>query len=426
MKNLKLFFIGLLATSTLFMTSCDPEEVSVTITGLSVTAPVAGVGIVDESAKTISINVPFGTDVSNVTGTVTTDPADATVSPSLASGVDFSAGSVTFTVTHSDGTTTSDYVVSIVEGENPLRIVLVGDGAMDTQHDETQEAYNWAMATYGNKAAYVSFQDLASTDLSTTQVIWWHAYDTVNGGRTQNAAAVAASSTVSDYVKGGGNMLLTTHATGYLVDIGRLGSDWGPTDGGYGNNDGFDNPDDWGWAFEYPTDPNTFPTDNASHPMWANTTKKSVTFDGVTYDMSPGIDGGKKRDAAYFWFVRNIPGVIANFDTNGDGGLDDLEALDTNGDGVVDPATDNVHAVREYFQTQTGSTVRGSFEWDPVVNGAEFFTAVEFGPQGDYAGSIITISAGAFEFLHSDGRTNAWRGNQEAMAAGAFTHFGVL
>lgn len=424
MKKLQLLFLGLLASATMFMTSCDPAvELEAVISGVTITGPVAGVGIINEADKTVTINVPYGTDVSNVTGTITTTDAEATVSPNLSAGVDFSGGAVSFTVTNGDVSQT--YSVSVAFGENPLRIVMVGDGALTSLHDEMQEAYNWALTTYGEKAAYVDFADLAGFDLESTKVIWWHSYDTTNGGRTTLPAAANASGAVNTFYKGGGNLLLTTHATGYLVELGRLGTDWAPTDGGSGNNSGNANPDDWGWAIEHPTFTTSFDSENANHPMWANTTKKNVTFEGVSYDAVMGIDGGTKRDAAYFWFIRNIQGVKNQFDANGDGGIDDLEGLDSNGDGTLDPATDNYQQMKEYFESQTVSKVRGSFEWDPAANGVEFFTAVEFEPTGDYQGGAITISAGAFEWLHNDGRSNAWRANQEAMVSGVFTHFGV-
>lgn len=425
MKRFHVLFLALLATASVLMTSCgDDEELTISITGMNITAPEVTIGIVDEATKTITFNVPFGTDLTNVTGTFVTNPAGGTITPDISAGVDFSGGSVTFTVSHpDDGGVTATYTVNAVVGENPLRIVMVGDGAFDNLHTEMQTAYNWCLDTYGNKAKYVSFQDLANEDLSTTKVIWWHEYDTANGGRVINSAAAAATSTVNTFYQGGGHLLLTIHASSYLVELGRIGADWAPTGGGYGNNDGNLNPDNWGWSFAHPVFTNSYPADNADHPVWANTTKATADFEGVQYDFVPGIDGGTKRDAGYFWDFNWVIGNINHFDTDGNGAIDAAEK-DTDGDGDFD-ADDNVQQVKEYFETQTSSTVLGSFEWDPAANGVELGTCVQFNANGSYSGMSIVISAGAYEWYQNDGRSNAWRGNQEAMTAGAFTHFGV-
>ena len=135
------------------------------------------------------------------------------------------------------------------------------------------------------------------------------------------------------------------------------------------------------------------------------------------------IDGGLKRDAGRFWFVNNVPGVIANFDTNGDGVINDWERS-TNGDSIFNN-DDDVTMLKGYFEQQTNSVVRGSFEWDPVFGGVEFFTVVEFEPAGDFAGTAVTFSAGCYEWYHEDGRTNTWRDNVEGWTANTIEYLGV-
>lgn len=418
MRKLSLMYF-FLAVLVLGMTSCGEDPVA-EITAFSFTSPVPGAGVIDQANKTIAINVPFGTELTNVTGAVVITDG-ATVSPDLTAGVDFSSLSVDFTVTNEDVSNT--YTVTVIEGENPLRIALVGPGAtLNDNHDEVIEAYTWALNTYQNKAAYFAFGDLTAEHLATAEVVWYHAYDTTSGGRTIAPQALTAKGVINDYYQGGGDLLLTTHATSYLVELGRLTSDWGPTDGGWGNNSGNANPDDWGIAYQL--NGQFDDGDNKDHPLFSGITPKSVTFDGITYDAMMLIDGGLKRDAAYFWFANVIPGMITNFDTNGNGGIDPDTELDTNGDGVFNN-DDDVNARKDYFEQQTNSVVRGSFEWDPVANGVEFFNIIEFNPDGNYQGKAITIAVGGYEWLQSDGRSNAWRVNQETITANAFTYFGV-
>ena len=87
----KLFLGGLaMVFASCFMVSCDntPDPILETaITSFRFTQPVDGLGIINESAKTIEVNVPFGTDLSNVVGTVSLSEG-ATISPDISAGVD--------------------------------------------------------------------------------------------------------------------------------------------------------------------------------------------------------------------------------------------------------------------------------------------------------------------------------------------------
>ena len=432
MKNFSLLgFILLLSVSMLWISCKDDDGMEPTpdtsITLFRITNPVDALGIIDAASKSIEVEVPFGTDVSNLIGSISL-PAGATVSPDLSSGVDFSGGPVTFTV--SNGTASDTWTVTVSVGANPMRIALVGDAAsIDGLIDEVKTAYNWAKATYNEKAVYIPFSEVTAEAISTAEVIWFH--HAAESWTLPTGATGAALGVIEAYYKAGGDLLLTTHASQYLVNLGRLTADWAPTDGGSGLMAN-PNPDDWGVGFQL----NSLYEggDNKDHPAFANLTTKSVTFDGVTYDALMLIDGGSKRDNAYFWFVNNIPGIIANFDKNGDGaigaydsngdGMNDKDDRDTNGDGTFNN-DDDVLVMKNYFESQTNAVVRGSFEWDPVFGGVEFFTVVEFKPSGDYQGSAFVISAGAYEWFQDDGRTNAWRGNIEGLTSNIFTYFGV-
>ena len=76
----------------------------------------AATGVINESAHTIAITVPFGTDVTALVPTITTP--GASVSP--ASGVAHNfTGAQTYTVTAVDEATTQDYIVTVTISANP-------------------------------------------------------------------------------------------------------------------------------------------------------------------------------------------------------------------------------------------------------------------------------------------------------------------
>lgn len=418
MKNLH-WLMALLVTAVLFNSACnddEPAELDTSILSFTIVSPIQISGIVDNTTKTITLTVPFGTDLTAMTGAVSL-PDGATISPDPTSAIDYSSA-VTFTITN--GASSSTYNVVIIVGANPLKLILIGDGDMANLSDETQNAYNWALTTYGNKAKYISFADLTQDDLDAASAIWWHYVNTVD--RTFPTSATGSKKDmIKAWYEGGGNLLLTTHATGYLVELGRLTAEWGPTDGGLGNGVS-DNPDDWGVG--YTLNDQYDGGQNANHAAFQGITPKEVTFDGITYNAMMLIDGGSKRDGAWFWFANNIQGVIANFDTDGSGAIEADAELDTNGDGVFNN-DDDVNARKDYFEQQTNSVVRGSFEWDPVANGVEFFTVVEFLDGGSYAGKAFTVSAGAYEWHQDDGRTNEWRDNTETFTSNILGYFGV-
>jgi hypothetical protein len=79
------------------------------ITGFRFTSPEV-TGIIDESAKTINVLVPYGTSLVNLTPRITLSPG-ATVNPGLGQAQDFT-NPVTYTVTAQDGSTVP-YMVSV-------------------------------------------------------------------------------------------------------------------------------------------------------------------------------------------------------------------------------------------------------------------------------------------------------------------------
>ena len=406
MKNL-LFFSLLLIIGLVTWTGCDKDDDGSTaapkITLFKIDAPFTAVGAIDETAKTISVSVPFGANLSAVTVSTAVSPATATVTP--ASPVNFSTGPVEFTVT--DGDKSTKYTVTTVEGPNPLRLVLVGDPANFNDLDpEIKTAYQWALDKYKEKAKYIPFSQITAAGISTATMIWFHYTvfprpDIDNGAPIFPASATGNAKTlITDWYKAGGNLLLTGLAGSYVSQVGRIDPAFGPTNFDVGGDAFIQNPDNWGVSF-LPTVFNTddFPAGNDSYYLFKNLTQADVTFEMVTYKAIFLSDGGAKKNRAHIWdFNRFYNGTIP------------------------DGAT--LHNGRKnQFEIDNTAKVRASFEWDPAANGVELGAIVEFQPTTAYKGTSLVIGLGAYEWHLEDGRTGQWQSNVEGITANAIDNF---
>ena len=393
--------LALLVGFVLVAQSCkkdDPPEAK--ITAFTISSPVVTVGIVDETAKTITISVPYGTDLSSVKGSIAST-AGATVSPNFASGVDFRSGSVVFTVVN--GETTTTYTATVVVGANPLRIALVGPWASLSAitDKEIKAAYDWAITTYKEKAGYFSFDKLKASDLTTTKVIWFHhtVFPNPNPASVFPTSALGSAKTViSDFYKAGGNLLLTGLSGSYVSELGRITTALGPTNLDIGGEAFITNPDDWGISNLDVTDANDYPTNNETSYLFTGLTPKAVTFDGHTYNAVMLSDAGAKKNRAHIWdfnkFHPELPG------------------------GDVSP-----NARKGAWETDASAVVRASFEWDPSLNGVELGAIVEFKPTATYKGTSLVIGLGAYEWYQEDGQPNKWQGNVSGITKNALDHF---
>lgn len=402
MKQNAFYTLLILLAGFVFLSqSCkkeDPPEAA--ITGVSITSPIVTVGVVDETAKTITISVPYGTDLSNVKGSIVAT-SGATITPNLASGVDFSSGSVVFTVVN--GATTTTYTANVVVGANPLRIALVGPWASLSaiSDNEIKTAYEWAIATYKEKAGYFSFDNLKAADLATAKAVWFHHTVFPNPGPDAifpSSALGNAKTVIADFYKAGGNLLLTGLSGSYLAQVGRITADLGPTNLDIGGDAYITNPDDWGISYVDVTDANDYPTNNDQFYLFKNLTPKSVTFDGHTYNAFMLSDAGAKKNRAHIWDFNKFHPEL--------------------GGGDVAP-----NARKGAWETDANASVRASFEWDPSLNGVELGAIVEFKPTATFKGTGLVIGLGAYEWYQEDGQPNAWAGNVSGITKNALDNF---
>ena len=365
------------------------EDTSISI--FEITAPFQAVGAI--SGTGISIDYPFGEDVSGVT-VAATIPAGASISPS--SPVDFSNGPVTFTVTN--GASTGTYTVTLNEGPNPLRIVLVGDGPFDALPAESKIAYEWAIGEYNAEAAYFDFSDLTADAISTANVIWYHyvslpgvdadgnaaAPQDANGdgiyqaSEALPASAAGAAGLMEDFVKGGKNIVLSGSTSTLVGAMGRIDEQYNPNNWWYNAGDPVQNPDCWGISFNDGTvTTGDYPADNGAYWLFSDIERNTYNFTGFDYEGICLSPGGLKKDRQNNWFF------IPMFE------------------GQVDP--DVLNSSKDKFEEVTSSVVRASTEWDPLEGGIEFGVIVEFGPTGAYEGTVLSVPVGAFEWDRTGG-----------------------
>jgi uncharacterized repeat protein (TIGR02543 family) len=94
------------------------KKVALVISAFSFSSP-AAVGVIDTTAKTVTINVPFGTVVTSLTPTITHN--GASINPVSGTAVDFT-NNVTYTITGADAST-AVYTVTVHVAANPAKSI---------------------------------------------------------------------------------------------------------------------------------------------------------------------------------------------------------------------------------------------------------------------------------------------------------------
>ena len=94
-------------------------------------------------------------------------------------------------------------------------ILLVGEGALGDLPAGEQNAYNWALDNFP-QASYTTFADLTGGVPAGVETIWYHLEDTTLVAPTATDAAGA----ITNFVAGGGGVLLSGFATQYATSIG--------------------------------------------------------------------------------------------------------------------------------------------------------------------------------------------------------------
>lgn len=216
-------------------------------------------GVIDESARTIKVVVPAGSDMTQIKVEVQL-AAGATISPASGTTVDFT-NPVVFTV--KTATASVNYTVTAIDVNADKPLAFLGNYSTSdaiTNADE-MAAYRWMAATYP-KTEYVSFNAIknGTVNLSKYSVLWWHedATQTLPDIAFDNNVVTA----VKNYRAAGGNLLLTTFAARWLETLGIVPAFKGPNNvfGDPYGKQWQDNNNNWGFSIS---------KDHTSHPVFA-------------------------------------------------------------------------------------------------------------------------------------------------------------
>lgn len=259
--------------------------------------------------------------------------------------------------------------------------LIAYDNESEIEDDDEKAALDWFKKTYPNGKVLTpaDLADLSTDDIKTL----WIQIDRVGlqqGWQNLPKAIVsdAAINGLKQWVRDGGNLLLTKHATQLIVPIGRLSDRFAPNlfssaAGGTGS-------DNWttnavigsGLETKY---------DHRSHAIFKDMRVSNEYADHESY----GLEGpGLREDHNCMW--------------------------DLNGLGLRESSPSAADVVKA-FEGETNSTVLST--WGHVV---DYCCAgiVEFHPQDDFPGKIVCIGLNSYEF-HMNETTNPWQDNIELL-----------
>ena len=229
-------------------------------------------GVINQTAHTITAQVPAGSNLRSLTPTVTYTEG-ATLTPASGVAQDFTSP-VNYTVIY--GTSSLTYTVTVTEMSAPHVLYA---GLAETQQQlpiEEQTACTWLLSNV-EKAAYASFAQLQAgqVDLSECKVVWWHLHKDggIDGkGQFENNAvqALAAVDALKAYYQAGGSFLLTRYATYLPAYIGE--ADCVPNNC-WGQNEADAETVGGPWDFSI--------AGHADHALWQNLIMKSDAPENV-------------------------------------------------------------------------------------------------------------------------------------------------
>ena len=218
----------LLAAVMLFAVSCGEDDgpgvdqtVNAEISSFRIVSPVEASGTINNDDNTIIIEVPGDVDVTT-TEVAIVIPEGATVSPASGSEVDFSSP-VDFTVTGSDAdgnTITEVYTVTV---EKTAVVAFVGNAAtIEELEDDAQAAATWMQETYGDEFVYLSADEITPDAVSNLKVIFFYRLEATEPVDLGAMASEDVASTISNFVRDGGQLLLAGDAASYIFTIDRV------------------------------------------------------------------------------------------------------------------------------------------------------------------------------------------------------------
>ena len=292
----------------------------------------------------------------------------------------------TVKVKYGDGRVSEGTSVKVYIDQEPPKVgmLIAANSEAELEDDDEIAAVNWFKQTYGDKGQVLTAADAAKINPSDYPMLWIQ-IDRVGLGKGMNNLPACINSgsllaKLTEYVKDGGNLLLTKHATQLVAGLGRI---------------------------ENKFDVNIFSDGNGGEGTDIWTTNAVIGS-----SCSPAYD---HRGHSIFSGLEVMPkGVQYDHDSyplEGPGMREDHNCMwDLNAYGLPTLAPDAKNVV-DAFERITNSTVLAT--WGHV---SDYCCAgiVEFNPTDEYKGRIIAIGLSAYEFNQNSG-INQYQKNTEAL-----------
>ena len=277
--------------------------------------------------------------------------------------------------------------INTANAQKKAAFLSIYETVNDIFDDDEKAAAEWFTTTYGGDFLPVSA--LATTDLSQYGVLWLHVDDEYFPAVPDDYLETAVLTKITNYYKGGGNLLLSTHAVPYLVEMGRFDQPL-PPNGPVGTGVGGYNPDIWFALPVYGTwreNPVANVIDHSGDPIYEGLTYEMHLKDnGNEYKLFPLIGEGWKEDHNCFWHL-------------------DMPAPYDNG---------NPQKFQYIYDTWKATPLATWAHIGDYYGGA----IVRWDAWNDFQGKCITIGIGAYEWKQND-RVNPYQANIERLTKNA-------
>ena len=275
------------------------------------------------------------------------------------------------------------FKVAALQGSK-VAMLLPSNNESELDDDELA-AKNWFVKTYGDNGKVFTPATLPTLNPTEYSTLWIQIDRVgIEHGADKLPADIIASNVISNltnYLKAGGNVFLTKHATQLVCSLGRLDSKYAP--GLFGSGEGGEGTDIW--------------TTNAV--IGSNCDPK---YDHRSHAAFTGMEVLPANDPVNGYDHESFP-------LEGPGWREDHNCMwDLNSYGFT-PA-DGANVV-EAFENKTSSTVLAT--WGHVI---DYCCAgiIEFKPTADIQGRMICIGLSAYEFNQNSG-TNQYQQNTEKL-----------
>ena len=375
-------------------------------------------GVIDNTASTISVIVPAGSDLSSVAPVITLND-ELTVTPASGEAQDFSQGAVAYTVTNQEGLT-KVYQVTIAAKESTQKVVFLGEAdCINTlADDDAKAAAEYLKAQYPDDFAYIKIANITEEALANTNVAMLYYLTPLTNGTQYFATdnnvmtllpaelqpGASQATALTNWVKGGGNLFLAGDPTSFIHVMGRMPADYSApralgnyryTEFGCSGAGGcvdYNKPADDIWGLGVRDANNS--ENRRGHPVF-----NGLSFEG---DGELYLNNAGTREARLIWWQHM--------------------------DGILTPGCCGPDAALVFEQT-VNAVKLGTLRW---IGDAFGYGMVEFLPTNgsldanfdthipsDFIGRVITLENTiiGYEFDSNEGRENDYQGNIEMLTS---------